>query len=148
MRDLAELRIEKGRHPALKRADVDSLQRRLNLKLPPAYVALLLHSNGGHPQVDTFRTAAGEWAINNFFHIGAEDDVESVEWNFQRKWPGADGGVLPVARDGGGNLFALDLSRDPAPVLLWLHDASGKVLELASTFDDFLEGLQENPDYI
>lgn len=151
MRQLEDIKILKGRSPDITLDSIQRLEEEIGYKLPSSYIKLLLHSNGGHPELDTFYCENGEWSVNNFFFVGTDDtSEESVVWNYYHKPPRTANSLLPFARDGGGNLFCLDLSRgEKAPVLILIHDISTEnIQELAETFDVFIEGLQENLDYI
>jgi cell wall assembly regulator SMI1 len=149
MRSLGELKISRGGQ-GVTEDDLRGLEERIGFKLPGAYQELLKHSNGGHPELDTFPHEDGEWSVNNFFTLGDDASTESIWWNYCHRWPEATPNLLPFARDGGGNLFCLELGGDGnAPVIVWAHDIPPpQVLQLADSFEEFVDGLQENPDYI
>jgi SMI1-KNR4 cell-wall len=147
MRDLSDLQVSKGRRPVPTREEVRELERQIGAVLPEDYVEFLLQINGGHPLLDTFTSREGRTGdLNNFFFLGEPDSTESLNWNLQNR-PASLGSAVPFARDGGGNLFALDLMN--GAVLFWNHDTDGtRISRLADSFSELIDGLQENPDYI
>ena len=49
--------------------------------------------------------------------------------------------ALPFAADGAGNPFFLDLSENPAPVVIWQHDGECDEVDIADSFSDFIDRL-------
>lgn len=150
MRSVEELKISKGRQPSASSEDIEAIEKLTGFTLPYSYTAFLKCSNGGHPELDTFSSPVGEWSVNNFFYVGDElNSTESVTWNYLHRWQGAARSLLPIAKDGGGNLFCLDLAYgEDAPVIIWIHDSPAGLQRLANSFEEFVDGLKENPDYI
>src|SRR5207249_1955472 len=134
------------------------VERLVGVKLPETYVEFLRFSNGGHPEVDTFDfDAAGrhmEWGINRFFRLSTgpmagSDDGEDVISQYQHRWPGAPREILPIAGDGLGNLICLDLTKEGnGRVVLWVHDREWPLLQVAESFEELIDALRLNPDYI
>jgi len=116
------------------------------------YREFLQSANGGCPEIDTFEDENGEdWAINNFFFICPDaDSNESIVWNHLNRWPGITPDFLPIGRDGGGNLFLLNISPTQSDeVWIWVHDEPENPLrKLSDRFEEFIDGLHSNPDYI
>jgi hypothetical protein len=158
MRDLKELNINEGGKPVTRaRPTADQIayiENLVGVKLPASYITLLMFSNGGHPQLDTFYFKAEgslqEWGIGVFFHISWDfESPENIVWNYARRWSGADKGILPIADDGVGNLVCLDLTNaGNQRVVLWVHDPGPKLLSVAGSIEEFIDGLTTNPDYI
>lgn len=152
MRPFKELNINDGGKPVSTPPptvrDFQAIEDKIGFFLPTAYKNLLSHSNGGHPELDTF-LKEGEWAINNFFHLGDFSPyLESVEWNYENKG-NSPKSFLPFGRDGGGNLFCIDLSILNNPVYILIQNInSSKIIKLTESFEEFIDALSVNPDYI
>jgi hypothetical protein len=56
--------------------------------------------------------------------------------------------ALPFAEDGEGNQFFLDLRRSPAAVKVCLHDESFSTVDVAPSFEMFIDGLSVEPDML
>src|SRR6266516_4875208 len=158
MRDLTELNLNDGGkwldRPAPTAHQIAVVERLAGAYLPAAYLAFLRFSNGGQPEVDTFTATNGhEWVVNTFFHIASDaeisDDWEDVAGRYHHRWPGAHRELVPIANDGGDNLFCLDLSeRGRGAVVVQVHDEPGfPQVRLADSFEEFVDGLALNPDY-
>jgi len=159
MRELRELNLNDGGtavdRPPPTAHQIAVVEQLAGAPLPPAYLAFLRFSNGGHPEVDTFRLPTGaEWAVNSFFHLAADtadsDDGMDVVGRYHRRWPGARRALVPIANDGGDNLFCLDLDgQGNGAVVVQIHDEPGfPQVRLAGSFEEFIDGLALNPDYI
>jgi len=160
MRDLNELNINEGGKPVTRpqpTSDQLSLVEKLvGTKLAESYVTFLMFSNGGCPELDTFYYLASdgsrqEWGVDVFFHISSDiNSTENIVWNYKHRWRGAPKEILPVADDGGGNLICLDLTKTGGDkVVLWVHDVPGQpLLPIADSFEEFIDLLMINPDYI
>jgi hypothetical protein len=159
MRDLNELNINEGGRPVIRPQPTSQqlafVENLVGAQLPPSYIAFLMFSNGGCPELDTFcfenEGSHEEWAVDRFFHIASDmDSTESVVWNYRHRWPGAPKEILPIGRDGGGNLVCLDLSNPvKEKVVLWIHDTlHHSLLMVANSFEEFIDSLVMNPDYI
>jgi len=57
-------------------------------------------------------------------------------------------GTIPFASDAGGNQYFLDLKTSPASVKMCLHDENFAVVELALSFEDFIDRLSIDPEMI
>jgi len=159
MRDLTEINVNDGgtpvRLPAPTTAQIAAIENLVGAMLPESYVTFLNFSNGGHPELDTIETNDGQvWAVNRFFHVTAttsdSSDTEDVVWRYHHRWPGARREILPIANDGGDNLFCLDLSRDSnGQIVCYIHDEPGlPLIHIASSFEALIDALVVNPDYI
>jgi SMI1 / KNR4 family (SUKH-1) len=157
MRSLSELKINEGGKPVRRVAPSDRVingfESHFGLKLPTEYVALLQHANGGHPEVDSIepvgRPGTAGWAVSRFYHL--DDDKGSPEslWAATEIWQRVLGkDALPFASDGGGNQFFLDLKTTPASVKVCVHDEGFRAVDLAPSFEVFIDGLAVDPDMI
>lgn len=157
MRSLFELNINEGGRPARRAAPsrnvIEAFERHFGLTLPPDYVALLEHANGGHPEVDSFELNHGpeatSWAVNRFFHLDEDRRTASSLWVATETWQRVLGKkALPFASDGGGNLFFLDFGTSPPSVKVSVHDEGFRIVSLAPSFDVFIDGLIADPEMI
>jgi hypothetical protein len=157
MRELAELNINEGGEPVSRQAPsenaIRAFESTFGLHLPEGLLALLRHSNGGHPELDCYDPSGVEdcnsFAIDAFFFL--DDDRTSFDsiWNETHAWRryiGANG--LPFAGDGGGNILFLDLATEPPPVKVCWHDENYLVGQMAPTFEALIDGLHIPEDYI
>jgi hypothetical protein len=159
MRNLRELNINEGGElvtlPPPSPEQIALVEQAVGKCLPTSYVEFLRFSNGGHPELDTFRIESGgkqyEWGVDRFFHISDDlDSTEDVMWNY-RNLPGdPPRTLLPIGCDGGGNLIFLDLSEDgDGRIFFWVHDDPNlPLLHVADSFEEFIDMLTLNPDYI
>jgi hypothetical protein len=56
--------------------------------------------------------------------------------------------ALPFATDAGGNQFFLELSNKPAAVRLCLHDEAMRIVDIAPSFEAFIDSLETDADMI
>lgn len=159
MRNLSELNMNEGGKPVTRPQptpdQISFVENLVGAKLPSSYVAFLTFSNGGCPELDTFyfevEDSRQEWAADRFFHVSSELKLtENVVWNYKHRWDGAPREILPIARDGGRNLICLDLTETGrGRVVLWVHDVPNQpLLAVAGSFEEFIDLLTVNPDYI
>jgi len=157
MRDLNELNINLGGRPVPRRPPTDeeigAFESHFNLRLPPDYVSFLKQTNGGHPEIDSFRSWGAEqdtlWSVSRFYHLSPdEDDLEGL-WRATGEWQRAiSEKVVPIASDPGGNQILLDYSSGSPTVELCIHDDNFKLVYLNDTFSSFLDMLFSDPDMI
>jgi hypothetical protein len=156
MRDLSQLNInERGKRvQRLPPSDeiINSFQSRLSAKLPENYVKLLRHSNGGHPELDSIEPVdrpGTRWAVNRFYFLDEDKTSVGSLWSAVEKWRKILGEhALPFAADGGGNQFFLDLNMTPPSVKICIHDQNFAIVDLAPSFDEFVDRLSVDPDMI
>jgi hypothetical protein len=101
--------------PALRTEAIASFERSSGKgRLPDSYRHFLLRTNGGAPTPDvidvpTLRGSPTDVAL--FFGLNRLDPSETIPWNlavFQAGRPEEEN-AIPIARDGGGGLFCLEL---------------------------------------
>lgn len=157
MRDLSELNINEGGVPVARTAPDESViaefEREFGVVVPGELLALLRHSNGGHPELDAFLPENGDptdaWAVDRFHHLTDDKESTGGMWANARVWrPVLGVHALPFATTGGGDEFFLDLSQAPAPVCVSIHDENYRVVVLAPSLKAFLDQLMIDPDYI
>jgi hypothetical protein len=157
MRNLSELKMNEGgrvvSRPAPSDEMVAAFQSRYDITIPEDYQAFLRHSNGGHPALDSIepigRPGAARWSVNRFYFLDA--DMTSVEslWRSMETWrPILGERVLPVASDSGGNQFFIDLQSSTSAVKVCVHDENYAIVDIAPSFQAFIDGLSTDPDMI
>jgi hypothetical protein len=143
------------------------LEEKLKGRLPDDYRAFLLRHNGGRPTLSRFRFEADggeqESALEWFFAVHDLPYEEPDEWNmdsgelppyfgqplesvwadFRDEKPRA--GVLPIARDPGGNLIGLGYAGKRAGAVWWYDQETESFVRLARSFTEFLSGLTRLP---
>ncbi len=159
MRDLNELNLNEGGEPVSLPAptpgQLRSVEELVGRRMPSAYIDFLMFANGGSPEVDTFYVEIDgnreDWNVNHFFRISTDPNrPDDVIWNYRHLQASAPRQILPIADNGGGDLICLDLTEESnSRVLLWIHDKPEDRLHLvANSFEEFVDSLTTNPDYI
>ena len=157
MRDFAELNLNEGG----KRVDrappspevISAFEREFGVSLPPDYISFLTYSNGGHPELDSIapmgRRDIAMRAINRFSYLNEDQESPAGLWAAARAWrPILGEKQIPIAADGGGNPFILDMSTTPPRVSACLLDEGLARVEIAPSFSEFIDGLELDPDMI
>lgn len=123
------------------------LERLIGCGLPDAYVSLLTQADGGHPELGYFRSASGIEADVDAFYGIANPNAESVFQVYADWSPFLGKSALPFGQDGGGSQFyiATDLGDS-----IWMcsRTRNGSKIRLADSLQEFLLGLEANPDFI
>lgn len=158
MRNLEELNINERGKPVSRSAPsleaIRDFEKTYNLKIPEIYLRLLRHSNGGHPELDVFGRCDNEgklsqWSVNQFYHISSEKEAAFSIWVAFNNWSSyLDIGELPFAEDPGGNLYFMNTKNDDLPVSVCIHDESFRKIQIAQSFEAFIDGLSIDPDMI
>lgn len=155
MRDLDELSINSypdAPRPAPTEEQFRRFAVAFDVDLPDRYADFLRHANGGHPELDSFvpvdADAADSWAVDHFYHLSEEEDSESL-WVATRTWrPVLGNRAVPIASDGGGNQVFLDLDENPVMVKLAIAEGALSIRDVSRDFEQFLDLLHTNPDFI
>jgi hypothetical protein len=158
MRDLSELNIIDGRclsagRPAPSNEIISAFQAEYCITLPEDYLNLLRHANGGFPELDTIvpvgRPKAADWSVSRFYHLGDDKTSGYSLWTELEAWrPILGNDALPIAEDAVGNQIFIDLKTPSAPVKVWVHEDHVEIVDLAPSFQAFIDGLRMNPDYV
>lgn len=150
MRPIEELGIS-NTHSKPSEEEIKGVEILLGKQLPDQYINFIALANGGNPEINTFFVDDKQtWDIDTFFFIGKEDDsTESINWNYSNLWDSIPQNFLPIARDGGDNLFLLNLRKGyEGEVWIWIHDMpSNNFFKLSNSFEGFINSLKLNPDY-
>jgi len=144
MRDLAELDIRQvdtgTQRPAPSSEAVVAFEHHFGVKIPKDYLKLLRHSNGDW--IGANAVPSGVWSVGRFFYL--DDDRKSLEglWRHMAVWRRIVGDrYLPFADDGFGNVFMFDLATSPPKVVVCDHEESYAIIDLAPSFEAFVDSL-------
>jgi len=111
------------------------VEQALNVRLPAAYrYTLLAYPFAGD------RDTAGMWLLNDPDAVVKLNEASRRTKTDRRPWPSH---LLAIGHDGGECTFLLDLSVDPAPVVIFDLE-TGRTEPLASTFEAFLGKLHDD----
>ncbi len=156
MRNLAELNITDDRGEPVRRAPpsrevIAAFEREFDVSLPSEYLELLMYANGGGPEMNMIkpmgRTDIAERAINRFFYLNDDRNGTESLWITTKRWrPTLGAKQIPIAADGGGNPFVLDLRATPPRVVTYIVSEGYKLRKLASSFSEFIDRLELDPN--
>lgn len=124
---------------------VKEAERKLNSKLPQTYINLLKEQNGGYINFDSYPTEVPtSWAddhihIDHIFGIGEGKGI--LESAYLIKEWGLPNNVVFISGDG-HSWVALDYrNTKEEPPVIFIDVDDEQIIELASNFDSFLNGL-------
>ncbi|WP_411705408.1 SMI1/KNR4 family protein [Edaphovirga cremea] len=127
---------------------ISDIEKLIGFALPSDYIKMLKLHDGGHPELDTYSlTQNNTFGVSKFYSIGSQK-YETLESAISRWGKVLGNGMLPIAKDGGDNQFYLDLNEKKPSVWIYLHDENETRVKLASSLEEFIEGLNVNPDYL
>ena len=157
MRDFNEININEGGVPINRPApcdeEIQDFEKKFNIKLPDDYIKLLKYANGGHPQLDSFlvkdQDENNRWSVDKFYHLDSNINAIYNLWKMNEEWQKVLGkNAITIAIDGGGNQIFLDIKSSDHSIMLCIHDENYKIIEVADSFEEFIDRLEEHPDYI
>jgi hypothetical protein len=157
MRDLTELNMNQGGRPVTRpppsEVEIQSFQAEFGVVLPDDYVAFLSHSNGGHPELDSIlpegRDDRPPRGVDHFYFLSSDRDSPQSLWRGASAWRKLLGpSFVAFAEDAGGNPYLFDLSTDPLSVCTCLHDDELAIVRVSSSFEEFVDALEFDPDMI
>lgn len=157
MRDLRELNLNDYGDPVTRDAPdvrvLSEIESKLGHRLPQEYIEFLQFSNGGQPELNCLTlhdgTGTSMWTIDEFYHVsgGTDDDCDMASvFDDYRQFLEKD--CLPIACDEGGNQYVLDFSTSPPSIKISIHDESFRLIPVASSFEQFIDLLDEGTDMI
>jgi len=157
VRNLAELNLN-DRGKVVERAPpspevTSAFEREFKVSLPSEYLGLLMYSNGGHPELDSIapmgRTDIAKRSVDHFFYLNEDREGPASLWAATKAWRSIlSEKQIPIAADGGGNAFVLDMAATPPRVLACIHDEGFALVEMAPSFGEFIDHLEIDPDMI
>lgn len=117
--------------------DIHHLENDLDVQFPSEYIDLMKRNNGGHIKPNCFKVGENTESINNFY------DIKKI-YNFKDKY--LPEGLVPFARDAGGNQICFDYRiKGRISILFWDHELESyddeQGLCIAESFATFLESL-------
>lgn len=134
--------------PILTEIDIKRCEKAIGVNLPQEYKEFLLSNNGGCPDKSIFSIKDfvnnPEGKVQLFFSIRSPVASRNLDWNFEVFLGRVPKGMIPIARDDGGNLVCLSVEDGMEKgVFFWDHDeetepaALSNVYWLANNFKDF-----------
>lgn len=124
---------------------VENAEKKLKVKLPKSYIKLLKEQNGGSINYDSFPSSVPtSWAdtrihVNHIFGIGAEHSILNCEYLIG-EW-GLPQNIVIFSGDGHSWIaFDYRITKENPPII-YIDEDSEKIIELASDFNSFLNGL-------
>lgn len=137
--------------PPLQEEWLRSTERELSVVFPPELVELLRLQNGGQLRFDSYAAeidGRDHVSIHNLRGVGP-----NVGEGLRDNQSYLDEWELPgdlILLDGDGHAWiALDYRESSVdPSVCWVDADTGKIIPLASTFGDFLEGLQRSDHWV
>ena len=145
-------------------SEIEAIERKLEAKLPPDFVAFLDVANGGYLDYCIRVPPSPEGEVLSFCglystkpdsngHYGHETFLGEIE--FERRYKNIPKGVLPFARDGGSSVVYLDLTPEGAGrVVAFVHGLPSwtglrqddAYIEVAKSFAEFVDLLYVDLD--
>jgi hypothetical protein len=131
----------------LTQADIDALQSRLKIALPPDYQNFLLDYNAGVPDANRYIAANVTTSVQQFFGI-SDLDYQDLAWAVTTYEGRLPSGMLPIAHAGGGDLICLSL--EDGAIYFWAHEREAppdqvtsydNMSRLANSLTEFLDRL-------
>lgn len=119
--------------PASK-AELDALEARLGIKLPPELRDWLGFVSG----------AGDTYSVNEFLRVTKRGGFPTIEQSLQLYPMWLRRGLIPIADDGCGDLYLLDTVSSPRAVYFWDHetcDQEGMAYVIASGLWHFVLGV-------
>ncbi|GKX52709.1 SMI1/KNR4 family protein [Budvicia aquatica] len=127
---------------------INNLEKLVGYEFPSSYLLMLKQHDGGHPELDTYSlTQSNRFGVDSFYSI-ANNKEELLESAISRWGKVLGHGMLPIAKDGGDNQFYLDLTECIPSIWIYLHDENEARVKLANSLEQFIDGLELNPDYL
>ena len=124
---------------------IEKAEAKLKVKLPQSYLNLLKEQNGGSIQYNAFpMTVPTSWAedhinVDHILGIGVEQGIVESDY-FINEW-GLPENIVLICGDG-HSWVAFDYRNPTAePPIIYVDVDAEQIIEIASSFNEFLEGL-------
>ncbi len=157
MRNLDELNMNEGGEPVTRHppttTHIAAFQTMFGVVLPKEYLDFLRYSNGGHPELNSFRPVGLSedvlCGISRFYFLNdGQEDLEGV-WAATKAWRAALGrDIVSIGDDGGGDQILLSFDQTTPRVEFCIHDEGMRIARVADSFAEFVDMLTEDPDMI
>jgi hypothetical protein len=125
--------------------EINNFERIIHHSIPIDYSIFLKRWNGGLPKYDLLSYLEWEIVINNFYHLSLDElsikeDTGNILWQFQHlKSVAQFQDLLPIAKDGEGNLLLINLkSTSLGKILYWDHEKN-TFIQVANTFNHLVD---------
>lgn len=132
----------------LTRADIEAVERRLNVNFPSQYVSFLLAHNGGRPKPDVYRSIEpnDDGAVHYFFSVDGDSYYKNLVQQVEDFWSDEEHSrrdLMPIARaPSEGDLVCLGVGAvRHGEVFFWSDEnlaRSRQGWRLADDLDSFL----------
>ncbi len=150
MRNLSELNINDGGSAVTRARPTDgefaNFEARYKVTVPNELRALLRHSNGGCPELDSLEANGQSWSLNHFLHLAEGEGTDTLAYALTHWRPILGPHALVFGEDGGGNPYFIDLA--DGAVNICLHDEEMKIVRIATSFEAFIDSLELDEEMI
>jgi hypothetical protein len=138
--------------------DIERLEDMVGVELPVDYKAFLRRYNGGVPKPAAFPIQGFEnnpyGVVQVLFRVDGDIESSNLDWNYEAMNSRIPSSFFPVGCDGSGDLICLSLyGDDSGAIFFWdYYDQTpdpdhSNVYRIAGSFSEFLDSLQELPDF-
>lgn len=143
-------------HPPLTEAMLEAAESKLQVKLPALLVELLRVQNGGYTAGFAFpMQRATSWAddhvpLMELFGIVPDEAIQTAQNILHTPYMMEEWGLPEnqVLLTGDGHWWiTLDYRASPTPRVLWIDTEMEQEIEVAASFDDFINGLVPDDTY-
>lgn len=144
------------RHPALTDAMIEATEATLQVKLPTLLLEMLRLQNGGYtagfafPMKQPTAWAEDHVPLDELFGIVLDDTINTAQNILDTPYMTQEWG-LPnnqVLLTGDGHWWiTLDYRTGPLPKVMWIDTEMEQQVEVAASFDDFINGLVSSDAY-
>jgi hypothetical protein len=144
------------KHPPLTDAMINAAETILNVKLPPLLLELLLLQNGGYTVGFAFpMTQVTSWAddhvpLRELFGIVLNKKVDTAQNLLDTPYMTEEWGLpeKQVLLAGDGHWWlTLDYRTSESPCVKWIDTELEEEVEVAASFDEFINGLVSSDAY-
>ncbi len=129
-------------------SDISEFEATYKVQLPEDYKDFLVENNGGRPEKNFFPFQDDGFIIAWFFNL--KNGKDTLEWTLQLLWIAEQTiprNLLPVARGQGADFYCICLdSNNYGKVFLWYGNIDEEPFEVASSFSELVDGLQDEPE--
>jgi len=125
-------------HP-LSEEELKTFKTNYGFQLPSTYEKLILKYNGGFPDRNIFQQSSVHFLPIKYGNFNIEECIDALDSDLRPEK------YVPFA-DGDGCVFMFDGSGAPFSVYQLYEDSD--IVKVADTFDDFINALEFDEDYL